>query len=68
MKRILLSILSFFIFIIEIIFQILLLGVNTIKSIHFIFIMCLIKYHNRIQWMTSKNNIFTIKEIKNANI
>jgi len=68
MKRILLSILSFFIFIVEIIFQILLLGVNTIKSIHFIFIMCLIKYHNRIQWMSSKNSIFIVKEIKDANI
>lgn len=68
MKRVLMSVMSFFIFILEILFQIIFLLFNTIKTIPPIFVLCILRYHNRIQWWTSKNNIFVTKEIKNANI
>lgn len=68
MKRVLIALISFCIFLIEVIIQIMFLLINTIKTIPKIILLCLIRYHNRIQWLTSKNQIFIIKEIYNANV
>ena len=68
MKRVLIALISFCIFLTEVIVQIMFLFINTIKTIPKIILLCLIRYHNRIQWLTTKNQIYIIKEIYNANV
>lgn len=62
MKRCLVAVVSFMIFIIEFLLQIAFLLINAIATIPLIFISCLFKYHNRIQFCTSKTSFFIIEK------
>lgn len=68
MKRVLVAFASFIVFAVEFVFQLFILLAQFIKTIPTVFVLCILRYHNRIQWYTSKNNYFIIKEIKNADI
>lgn len=68
MKRVLMACMSFLIFIVELFFQVLFLSVNSFRALVIIILLCLVRYHNRIQWATSKRGVMIIKEVKDANI
>ena len=61
MKRCLTAFVSFIIFILEFLLQVLGLFINTIIAIPVIFLFCLFRYHNRIQFLTSKTSVFIMK-------
>lgn len=68
MKRALMACISFLIFIVELLFQVLFLSINSFRALVVIILLCLVRYHNRIQWTTSKREVMIVKEVKDANI
>jgi hypothetical protein len=62
MKRCLVALISFIIFIIEFLIQSFKILIDVISTIPVIFLICLCRYHNRIQFFTSKNSFFIIEE------
>ena len=62
MKRIVLSVISFIIFIFEVIIQFYFILNDTLKKCLYIISKGIIRYHNRIQLWTSKKNFIIIEE------
>ena len=63
MKRVLVAVASFAIFILEFAFQLIMLLVNAARTIPTIFLLCILRYHNRIQLLTTKTAFFLIEEV-----
>ena len=53
---------SFIIFIFEFLLQLIGLFINAIATIPVIFLLCIFRYHNRIQFLTSKTSFFIVEE------
>ena len=62
MKRVLVAVVSFAIFVLEFAFQLIMLLINAAKTIPTIFLLCILRYHNRIQFLTSRTGFFIIEE------
>ena len=62
MKRVLVAVVSFAIFVLEFAFQLIMLLINAAKTIPTIFLLCILSYHNRIQFLTSRTGFFIIEE------
>ena len=62
MRRCLVALVSFMIFVIEFLLQVLGALVNAIATIPTIFMLCIFRYHNRIQFFTSKTAFLIVEE------
>jgi len=64
MKRIIISAVSFVIFLIEFLVQLGYVMLDMMCNIYISFLYALARYHNRIQQLTSKTNYVRIEEVK----
>jgi hypothetical protein len=64
MKRIIISAISFAIFLIEFIVQLGYIVLDMIRNIYISFLYSIVRYHNRVQMFTTKTNYVRIEEVK----
>jgi hypothetical protein len=64
MKRVVFSIVSFAVFILEFSVQLFFIFLNTLYTIYYSFLFGLVRYHNRIQLFTTRTNYVKIEEVK----
>lgn len=66
MKRCFVALISFIVFIIEFLLQIFGIVIDAIFTIPTIFMLCMFRYHNRIQLFTSKTAFLIVEETEES--
>jgi hypothetical protein len=64
MRRIIFSVLSFLIFVVEFLVQLGYVILDMIHNIYVSFLYTIARYHNRVQFFTSKTDYIRIEEVK----